>query len=425
MSSIKDTPFPFIVFATITEGLFFLNGALESNLGNIKVSVTLPEWQQVITQKDWLAQPLTGQLSGQMKDLSLLEKFIPTLQKPRGQLQLQAELQGRLNAPQVKLNAELSQGSVLFIPYNLTLRNIHVQLSGWLHQSLKLWGSAKAKEGFLTCEGTLSEIFSQPKIVLKLTGKDILAADLPSYQIWVTPQLMFSSQEDQMNLSGNILIPKARLNFVDYGKTIIGLTPDVVYVGEETSSVNFSSRLALTLGDDIQFRYGGLKGLLKGALQLQQLPHNAATAKGSIHLSQGTYQAYGQTLIMQKGVASYIGGNVDNPTLNIRAVKTIKNAIPLNPDGSIMQGLPWAGPDNVLTVGVMVTGPLLQRKVTLFSEPAGLAQSDILSYLILGVPTAQAGSAQGQLLLSAASALGDGSGSNKITELENQIRNIF
>jgi len=76
-----------------------------------------------------------------------------------------------------------------------------------------------------------------------------------------------------------------------------------------------------------------------------------------------------------------------------------------------------------ITVGVNVGGTLNHTSVTLFSEPAGLSQSDILAYLILGRPLDKVGKADAQLLLQAASALNMGpSPIQKLTgELKQQL----
>ncbi|MFN7096008.1 MAG: translocation/assembly module TamB domain-containing protein, partial [Gammaproteobacteria bacterium] len=70
-------------------------------------------------------------------------------------------------------------------------------------------------------------------------------------------------------------------------------------------------------------------------------------------------------------------------------------------------------------VGVSVTGTLSEPSSKLFSEPAGLSQADILSYLIVGRPASQATQQDSASLLSALSLLKLGGGANG--QLKNQF----
>jgi translocation and assembly module TamB len=79
----------------------------------------------------------------------------------------------------------------------------------------------------------------------------------------------------------------------------------------------------------------------------------------------------------------FFGGPVDNPGLDIRAVRKIQD----------------------VTAGIMVRGTIKAPQVQLFSEPA-LAETDALSYLLIGQPISQASSSQGQQLYGAALSLG-------------------
>jgi translocation and assembly module TamB len=58
-----------------------------------------------------------------------------------------------------------------------------------------------------------------------------------------------------------------------------------------------------------------------------------------------------------------------------------------------------------VTAGVQVAGTLRHPELTLFSQPS-MNQADILSYLLLGKPTSQAGSTEGKMLSQAAGSLG-------------------
>jgi translocation and assembly module TamB len=261
-----------------------------------------------------------------------------------------------------------------------------------------------------------------------MSGQNVLLADLPEYKIWASPNLQLNYQQQNLHLSGSLLIPKARLKFVQYNKAVVSLSPDVVFVDQHKTELNFFANLNLILGDAIHLSYGGLSGLLRGQLHLQDTPGANTTALGQINLLNGLYKAYGQVLTIQAGQALFKGGDIANPDLSLKAVKVLTDVATLGGDGSAVPGYSiMTNPDGSLTVGVSITGPLSKYQVNLFSQPTGLTQADILSYLILGVPATNAGANGGALLLSAASALsgGDQGQLNPIAHLQNQLKDTL
>ncbi|MCD6046637.1 MAG: uncharacterized protein K0S08_284 [Gammaproteobacteria bacterium] len=399
-----------------------LTGNLKTNLGELEANVSLPQWMNYLAS-DWTNQPISGKLILRVSNISFLSGFFDVLSNVSGKLAATAEVAGSLQAPKIHLLAQLDQAAAHVIPYNLDLKNILIKLEGWSNEALKVTGSLMSDQGRLGFTGDINNLFSDPSLLLHLKGENVLLANLPSYKVWATPAMDMTLSATQFGLKGNLLIPKAQLQFADYENKAITLTDDIVYEDEEQKRFSFNSNIFLQLGDDVKLRYGGLTGQLKGKLQLQQTTDAPATAIGAIHLVDGKYKAYGQTLIIQRGSASFKGGNVNNPVLDVQAVKVLQNVTPLTADGAIAPGASLVGPDGSLTVGVSITGPLAQRKTELFSIPAGLSQSDILSYLVLGVPASQAGSGGGQLLLSAASSLSDGKSGGAISQLQEQLKN--
>ena len=82
---------------------------------------------------------------------------------------------------------------------------------------------------------------------------------------------------------------------------------------------------------------------------------------GEITILEGRYRAYGQRLDTQNGRLLFTGSPLDNPGLDLRAVREVDN----------------------ITVGLEVRGRLQQPQIELFSIPT-LGQTDMLSYLLLG-----------------------------------------
>jgi translocation and assembly module TamB len=101
---------------------------------------------------------------------------------------------------------------------------------------------------------------------------------------------------------------------------------------------------------------------------------------GEVRSERGTYRAYGQNLLIDRGVLRF-SGPYANPTLDIAAVR----------------------PNTTIKVGVQISGTANSPRVRLFSEPE-LPESEKLSWLVLG-RAAGGGGAEAAVLQQAALAL--------------------
>ncbi|MCW2311981.1 translocation/assembly module TamB domain-containing protein [Rhodoferax antarcticus] len=156
------------------------------------------------------------------------------------------------------------------------------------------------------------------------------------------------------------------------------ITPDV--------SVN------LDLGPDFQLRGRGLQARLAGKLVLTAEGNAAPELVGSIRAVNGTYEAYGQRLQIQRGLIRFYGP-IDNPALAILAIR----------------------PKLTQRVGVQLSGTALSPVVSLYSDP-GLSDVETLTWLVLG-RSSSAGGAEAALMQQAALALLSGNGKSLSDDL--------
>jgi hypothetical protein len=89
---------------------------------------------------------------------------------------------------------------------------------------------------------------------------------------------------------------------------------------------------------------------------------------GELQALRGSYAVLGRTFEVQGGTVGFIGTPGINPTLDIQAVARI----------------PQMEDSQPLSVTASVQGTLTQPRVQLSSDDAGLAESDLVSYLIFG-----------------------------------------
>lgn len=414
-----------LIFSTIrahfsayfTEKQISIKGQIESDWGKGSIQGNVPGWQNSLSVLD---QAIQGTMQWQLNTFPAFNNaFIQNLQ---GAVFAEGHISGTVKDPKIKVAVHLEHVSAKIVPLNIVLKNITLSMSGWFNQVLKIIVAGDSTEGHFQASGTLDQLMSEPHLILDIIGKELLLADLPAYKIWASTHVQLDYQLLKLKLTGSLSIPKAKIKLIDYDKTVIQVSPDVHYVDGEHTALKFFSDVTILLGDAIDFQYGGLSGLLNGQLTVHTVPDMAPTGTGEIHLKNGLYAAYGQSLAIQQGAANFRGGDLLDPELNIKASKLFTHVV-------TMEAVPGysavTNPDGSLTVGISITGPVSHYNMQLFSDPAGLSQTDILSYLILGVPASNIGSGGGQLLLSAASALSDKGGNgqlNPVTELKNQLQ---
>jgi autotransporter translocation and assembly factor TamB len=93
---------------------------------------------------------------------------------------------------------------------------------------------------------------------------------------------------------------------------------------------------------------------------------------GDLQALRGSYAVLGRRFDVQSGTVGFIGTPGINPTLDIQAMSRIRR--------------PETTP---LEVTATVSGTLMQPRVTLSTQEQGIAQSDLVSYLVFGRPSYQ------------------------------------
>jgi translocation and assembly module TamB len=168
-------------------------------------------------------------------------------------------------------------------------------------------------------------------------------------------------------------------------------SPDVVVVDAEQTrkkdAAPIFADVTVKLGDAVKLKGFGLDGGLEGQLAVTDHPGKQTTGRGEIRVS-GTYKAYGQDLTIQTGRLQFAGTAIDNPGLDLRAIRKI---------------------DDEITAGLRVQGTAQVPVLTVYAEPA-MEQAEALSYLITGKPLSALKSGEGDMVGTAARALGSATG---------------
>jgi translocation and assembly module TamB len=169
----------------------------------------------------------------------------------------------------------------------------------------------------------------------------------------------------------------------------VSRSPDVVVVGREddrSGSNLLALDVRLVLGNDVLLKGYGIETLVAGDLRYRQMHGTKPELQGQVRLREGKYGAFGQKLDIEYGTLVF-AGPPGNPNVDARASRHV-----------ISQG-------RDVRAGVHIEGPLSNMKTTLYSAPT-MAESHILSYLVLGRPLDEVAIGDGSQLSGAALALG-------------------
>ncbi len=334
---------------------------------------------------------VAGQLQGELHDLSLLPAFIPGIEHTQGHVSSSLTLAGSLDKPRLSGELHLENGAAVIPALGIKPDAVDVVIRGNAQGHLTVDAQLRSKDGSLRLGGEIHYSRDQGwNVEARLKGDRAEIVNTAEYHILASPDLKLSIKGHRIDVEGEVTIPEANLRPRDVSSAV-SPSNDVVIVNAhgvapKEQRWQIYTNVRIRLGDFVKFNGFGLNGLLQGDFTLHDEPLKPTVARGELSIVNGEYRAYGQKLTVDRGRLLFFGGPVDNPGLDIRAVRNIQSATPV-------------------TAGIMVRGTIKSPQVQLFSEPA-MAETDALSYLLTGQPMNQATSAQGQQLYGAALSLG-------------------
>ena len=340
--------------ASIASEVTFDAGDVGTIKGRASVARTTLQWQSM---------PLEGEIHAHTAELGYVTLYFPQVDKAAGQLDVNLALSGTLGTPLIEGSIKLSNTELDFYQINLSLRQTELEAS--LHaNALDFSGSAHIGQGTLSAKGALAWRDSLPYGQFHMEGTELRVADIPEAQIDASPNLDFTIKGRQISVAGNVKVPYAKIVPADLTGAV-RTSSDEVIVGAEPDDPNkrfeVTSDVTLALGDKVSIDTLGLKARLTGSVAVHSGADNITTGTGELSVEDGKYSAYGRQLDIQRGRLIFIGGIIEDPGIDIRAVKVF--------------------PD--VTAGINVRGSLRQPRISYFSDPS-LTQSQILSLLLAG-----------------------------------------
>ena len=319
--------------------------------------------------------PVRASLQGKVQEKGLLSALFPgMIEETRGNIDLDFSVDGTWAKPNPRGSLLLSNAAASLPSLGIRVEDLSSRLE--LRNGKIQIESLRARSGSGQVEGTGMIWLKRWKVERfegNLKGERFQVLYQPNLRIQTSPNLQFQGTPKQVSVRGEILLPEVFIYEVS-ASGVVRASPDVVITEqalERKPALSMDIQVRVILGDRVQVKAGGIDARLTGNLDLKilGLKPEELSARGEIRLAEGFYNGYGLSLRIERGRFIYAGGAVDNPDLDILALRR-------SDDVEKMYNI---------KVGVAIFGSLKNPKVKLYSQPA-MKDEEILSYLILARP---------------------------------------
>jgi translocation and assembly module TamB len=351
--------------------------------------------------------PLEGVLEMRVANLGVWAPWLPPGWRLGGQLRTSASLGGRFGAPEYTGQVVGSGLSVRNLLQGVDVRDGDLALSLRGADAKVERFRFRGGDGELRLEGG-ANFGAEPRADLRLVAQHFQLLGRVDRRIVASGDATLALQAQQIKLDGRFtvdegLVDVSRADAPTLDSDVIvarrdrpaPVSPDAAAPPAENKLMrNATVALEVQLGEQLRLRGRGLDTLLRGRLRVST-PGGRIAINGAVRAESGTYVAYGQKLVIERGVI-FFAGEAANPRLDIVAVR----------------------PNLDVRVGVAVAGSTLSPRVRLFSEPE-MSELDKLSWLVMGRASEGLGRTDTALLQRAAIALLSGSEGGEAALIKN------
>jgi translocation and assembly module TamB len=349
---------------------------------------------------------LSGVLEVKIGNLRPWGVWAPPGWRLSGQLQADAQISGTLGAPLYKgqvSGQNLGAGHAL-LGVNFTDGTLQMSLDGDHAHLTQFKAKSGENGGTISLDGD-AVLGAKPEAHLNLLVDHFALLQRVDRRVLVSGQAQVALGAEDVKADGRfkideglIDISKADAPTIGDDVNVINRPGDLPQDSEQarTASALSSKRklqvtLDVDLGNKLRLKGRGLNAVLVGSLRLTT-PNGRPAVQGTIKTESGSYVAYAQNLVIERGSISFTGP-IENPRLDILAMRAES---------------PTAAASDV-KVGVTITGTAQDPRVRLYSDPS-MSETEKLSWLVLGRGPVGLGGADIGLLQTAASALLAGEG---------------
>lgn len=340
-----------------------------------------------LQRQDGMLRPAAGSALSVNAVLAVPQlRSISTLMGPQygleGKVKVQFGAQGSLGAPRLFGTIDGDQLDITLFDEGIHLKDgiVRIRLDDDIIdlRQIVFHGSS----GTLKASGKVRLGASDPDLQASIVADRLQLLASPDRQLMLSGQAQLTNVNDQLRMNGKFVVDNALFDLPK--SSAPQLSDDVVIMRQNgrirrTNSVpgnKPTSRFApfitiqVDFGNNFRFNGSGANLRLSGDMTINSEPMQALTATGTIHVAEGTYEAFGTRLNIERGIIHF-QGPLSNPNLNILAMRR----------------------NQEVEAGVEVTGTVSHPRIRLVSEP-NVADDEKLSWLMFGHSSDTSGLAQ-------------------------------
>ncbi|HXM38917.1 MAG TPA: translocation/assembly module TamB domain-containing protein [Gemmatimonadales bacterium] len=362
-----------------------------------------------------LADTLSVQARADSVDLGVLAAVTSTLRQVEGVFTADVGIGGTWNAPQLRGGLEIRNAAFTIPTLNVRYQAMNGRLS--LHGDTIRFEtlSARSERGRAEVGGFVRlDRLTKPLLGLTIAASEFKALDLKGYlSLTTSGEVSLTGPVFGAILTGRGTVTEGVLHFADLvNKRVVNLDEPWVQdlidtslirtqrLGPEFQSLFLDSLqihdLRLTMGDDAWLRSNEANIQLTGSVLVNKV-RGSYVLSGTLQAPRGTYRLVvgpvTREFVVTQGTVRYFGTPDLDAELDIEA-------------RHVVHPLPGIAPvSKDITVIAHIRGTLRLPKLTLEAEGQDYSQTELISYLMFGKPSAELWGGQGAFARSAAASL--------------------
>ena len=314
---------------------------------------------------------LSGQLNIDNLALAIINPLLSKDEYANGAINGMVKFSGSLMDPSLTGGINLKHSDIKSsqLPIDIKSAMLDIKFNG---KTSTMKGILATKSGNININGQASwNNLEKWQATLNVNGAAMDVTVPPMIVMSVIPEIKIEATQDELTILGKVSIPKGKITVDSLPPSSIDVSPDEVMLDRNHKQIQaqkfgmkINSHIEINIGDKVTVDAFGLQASLKGKLIATQT-NKGLDLHGEILIPNGRFHAYGQDLIINKGIITF-SGPTDQAMLDIEAIRN-----------------PEAMDNSNITAGIRVKGSSTDPKIEIFSDPA-MSQQEALSYLIRG-----------------------------------------